>query len=227
MAFNAVVFDLDGTLLDTLPDIGEAMNRALQAIGLPALPAEEFRERVGWGARVLVEKSVPETLHCEELIECCLSEFKRQYEAQPASLTAAYDGVYALLDELQGRGIASAIVSNKPHSLTRLVVEQLLGEYRFAYVQGDHPDLPKKPDPTATLRAAAAMKSRPAETVFLGDSGVDMATALAAGMCPVGAAWGFRSQTELRDAGARFIIHRPLELLDMMTETRLAGGAKT
>ncbi len=216
MGINAVVFDLDGTLLDTLPDIADAMNRALTTLGYQSVSTEQYRYRVGWGARVLVEKTLPAEEQSESLIQRCIDEFQREYRAQPATRTVAYDGVLRLLQELSQRGVELSIVSNKPDELTQLVVKELLSDYRFAFVKGDHPDYVKKPDPQTTLLAIEAMGASAARTAFVGDSDVDMATAQAAGALAVGVAWGFRSPTELQQAGAQLVIEQPLELLRLL-----------
>ena len=216
MKFNAVLFDLDGTLLDTLSDTGSAMNRALATLGFDPLPLEEYRYRIGWGARVLAQNSLPAETHNDELITRCIGEFEREYRAQPATVTVPYDGVPELLDELALREIPFSIISNKPDALTRLVVRKLLGKYRFSFVQGDRAEVPRKPDPTTALQAAARMNAEPQNILFLGDSDVDMTTARAAAMFPVGAGWGFRSEAELRAAGAQAVIARPLELLSFI-----------
>ena len=216
MGINAVVFDLDGTLLDTLPDIADAMNRALTTLGYESVSTEQYRDRVGWGARVLVEKTLPAEDHSDSLIQRCLDEFQREYRAQPATNTVAYNGVLRLLQELSRRGVALSIISNKPDELTQLVVKELLSDYRFAFVIGDHPDYAKKPDPQTTLLALQAMGVSAERSAFVGDSDVDMATAQAAGTLAVGVAWGFRSRTELQQAGAQLVIEQPLELLSLL-----------
>ena len=216
MGINAVVFDLDGTLLDTLPDIADAMNRALTTLGYESVSTEQYRDRVGWGARVLVEKTLPAEDHSDSLIQRCLDEFQREYRAQPATNTVAYNGVLRLLQELSRRGVALSIISNKPDELTQLVVKELLSDYRFAFVIGDHPDYAKKPDPQTTLLALQAMGASAERSAFVGDSDVDMATAQAAGTLAVGVAWGFRSRTELQQAGAQLVIEQPLELLSLL-----------
>lgn len=216
MNFAAVLFDLDGTLLDTLSDIANAMNRFLVSIGLEPAPADVYRTRVGSGVRQLVTRSLPAEYQSEELIDRGVREWSRQYERAPADETVLYPGVERVLAQLANHEIPCSIITNKPDALAQLVVRSLLGEYRFALVQGDSPGLPRKPDPTAARTAARAMGVQPKQTVFLGDSDVDMQTAVAAGMFPVGAAWGFRGADELRRAGARTVLAQPLDLLDLM-----------
>lgn len=216
MSFSAVVFDLDGTLLNTLTDIANPMNRFLVSIGLESAPTEAYRTRVGSGLRQLVKRSLPLEYQTEELIERGMREWSREYERAPADATVPYPGVDRVLTELAAHGIPCSIISNKPDPLTQEVVQSLLGRYRFVLVQGDIPGMPRKPDPAASLNAARAMGVTPVETVFLGDSDVDMLTAIAAGMYPAGAAWGFRGAEELKNAGARAVLAQPLDLLDLM-----------
>ncbi len=216
MNFAAVLFDLDGTLLDTLSDIANAMNPFLLSIGLEPAPAEAYRTRVGSGLRQLVERSLPPEYQTAELIERGMRQWSIEYERAPADATVPYPGVDRVLAALGEHGIPCSIVTNKPDALAQVVVQSLLGRYRFESVQGDIPGLPRKPDPAVSLKMARAMGVAPEQTLFLGDSDVDMQTAIAAGMFPAGAAWGFRGAEELKLAGAREVLAQPLDLLDLM-----------
>ncbi len=220
MSIAGILFDLDGTLLDTLEDLADATNRALRSRGYPTHPTPEYRMMVGWGIRHLVEAALPPQDRRPESIEAVAREVSDFIREHPVIATRPYDGVPALLAELSRRGLHLVILSNKPDELTRLVVSALLGEVRFDAVQGARPDLPRKPDPRAALLLAEQIALAPERILYLGDSDVDMQTATAAGMYPVGAAWGFRTREELARSGARVIIERPGDLIALLEGPR-------
>lgn len=216
MSFQAVIFDLDGTLLDTIEDLKEAVNLSLERHGFPKHDSDAYRRMVGNGVMKLVELAMPADARAAERIALLDREVNEYLAAHPVTRTRPYPGVPELLGALQSRGVKTAILSNKPDHLTQKVVGVLLASWRFADVQGQRSGVPRKPDPAAALSMAHAMGASPDETLFLGDSDVDMKTAVAASMYPVGAAWGFRGAEELKSAGARRVINAPLELLDLL-----------
>lgn len=215
MPWHAVLFDLDGTLIDTLDDLADATNRVLAARGYPVHPAAAFRYFVGEGARVLIERALPETARTPATIEACLAAFRTDYGTNWCVKTRPYAGIPELLDGLVARGIKLGVVSNKPHQNVLDLVTTLLGDWSFDQVRGQREGVPTKPDPTSTLEVAHALGLKPAEMVFLGDSGVDMLTAVAAGMYPAGALWGFRQADELLAAGAQVLLPNPQAVLDL------------
>lgn len=217
MPAQAVLFDLDGTLLDTLADIAAAANAALVAEGMPAHPDAAYRRFIGDGVAMLVRRALPEGVeHDDARVDRCVRLFHETYATSWNVSTRPYDGIPALLDALAARGLPLAILSNKPDEFTRLCADAQLGRWAWAAVVGQREGVPRKPDPTSALAIAAGLGLGPADVVYVGDSGVDMRTATAAGMRAVGVSWGFRSVEELREIGASAIIDHPAQLLDLL-----------
>jgi phosphoglycolate phosphatase len=216
MNFHAVLFDLDGTLLDTLDDLADSTNLALRRLGLPEHPAESYKRFVGDGIDSLIRRAIPEDRRDSGTLLECVNLTRANYAARWAEKTRPYDGIAELLDALTTRGIRMAVFSNKPDEFTQLCVERLLAGWRFEVVLGARPTLPKKPDPAGARLIARSLQLETAEMVYLGDTDTDMQTAVAAGMFPVGALWGFRTAEELTAHGARTLIERPLDLLPIL-----------
>lgn len=214
MQKRAVIFDLDGTLLDSLADIAAAANRALAALEMPGHDVEAYRTMVGAGADVLMQRALPDER--QDLLDPALEGFRTHYRQTMIDHTAPYDGVPELLDALSDRRIPLAVLSNKPDPAARRIVDALLGRWNWSAVAGHRPDVPKKPDPTAAVRMAAEIGVEPADCLFVGDSAVDMQTAVGAGMKPVGVLWGFRGRAELIEHGAAHLLTTPSELLDQL-----------
>ena len=216
MKHKAVLFDLDGTLLDTLADLADSMNRALSRLGCPPHETDAYRYFVGDGIAEMARRALPEGSRDEQSVEKCIAAAAEEYARRWAERTRPYEGVAELLDELAARGVKMAVLSNKPDHFTKLIVSELLPHWKFQAVRGALPDVPRKPDPGAAIDLAAAMGVPPAEVLYLGDTNTDMQTAVAAGMYAVGAAWGFRSPEELTAAGAAVVISHPAELLVLL-----------
>jgi phosphoglycolate phosphatase len=213
MPHRAIVFDLDGTLLDTLEDLADSMNAVLAAAGYPTHPVAAYRHFVGDGVATLVRRALPAGAKGRDAgVAAMLQEYDRRWRAK----TKPYPGVEILLDGLTARGLPFAILSNKPEDFTRLTTHALLGRWRFAAVWGVGPDVPPKPDPAGALALAAALRVPPAEILYVGDTNTDMETAVAAGMEPVGALWGFRDAAELAASGARVLVERPEDVLALL-----------
>lgn len=208
---NGFVFDLDGTLLDTLDDIAAACNHALDKLGQPTHPAQAYKRMVGDGADVLVRRALPADQ--QPLADEALRLFNAYYTHHATDMTRLYPGVAELLDALSSREMPLAILTNKPQAATEVVVGELLSHWEWVAVFGHRPNVPKKPDPAAALEVAALMGLSPIEVGFVGDSSTDMLTAGNAGMTGIGAAWGFRGEEELRQHGAGMILHHPLDLM--------------
>ena len=213
-AVNALIFDLDGTLVDTLDDIAGALNRVLQARGFPAHDRASVRTMIGRGALHLVASALPE--RAADQAPCVADEFRREYAANLLVRSAPYPGVSALLTAAAGRGVAMSVLSNKPHDATRAIIGALFPSVPFVEVAGQRRDRPLKPDPTVALELAQRMQVAPACCGFVGDSGVDMATARAAGMRGLGVTWGFCGRAELLASGAHALLERPSTLLDAL-----------
>lgn len=212
MSYKAVLFDLDGTLLDTLDDLANAGNRVLAARSLPVHPVAAYRYFVGDGMATLVERILPPELRNAEEIAETVAAFQREYAANWDAHSAPYSGIAEMLDALVAGGLRLAVLSNKPEDFTRLCVERLLAPWSFAPVFGQRAGVPKKPDPAGALAVARELCLSPEEILYVGDTSIDMHTARAAGMNPVGVLWGFRGAEELQAAGAAMLISQPAEL---------------
>lgn len=220
MHYKAVIFDLDGTLLDTLEDLAAAGNRVLTAAGLPVHPVASYRYFVGEGLRVLIERIVPADRREPELLAGLAAAFSEDYGRNWHVRTRVYDGIPELLNGLQAKGMMLNVLSNKPHDFTLLCVRELLPGWQFRQVSGQQPDIARKPDPAGALRIAERIGLAPAEILYLGDTATDMRTAVAAGMHPLGALWGFRTAEELLANGAAAVLRRPTDLLGFILNPR-------
>jgi len=214
MRYDAVLFDLDGTLADTLDDIADAVNHALAREGLPTHPRDAYRALVGEGVERLVEQAVPTGR--DDLHDRVYEGVRDYYLEHMLDRTAPYPGVPELLDALLERATPMAVLSNKPALATVRIVDALFPPGTFAVVIGHSPDLAHKPDPGSALWIARELSVAPGRCLYLGDTSTDMETAVAAGMFPVGALWGFREASELLEHGALALIERPAELLPLL-----------
>ncbi|PKL17169.1 MAG: HAD family hydrolase [Spirochaetae bacterium HGW-Spirochaetae-5] len=213
--FKAVVFDLDGTLLDTIDDLGNSMNTVLASMGYPIHTIPEYKYFIGKGLRNLVTSVLPAEARDDKTIEHCLDKMFQEYGGRWGEMTLPYPGISELLDELTSRGIRLAILSNKAHLITMKVFDKYLSRWTFDAVFGERPGIPRKPDPTAALEIIEMLQIPAEQIVYLGDSGSDMETANSAGMYAVGALWGFRNAEELMEHGAKLMIQSPEELLKL------------
>jgi phosphoglycolate phosphatase len=210
---RGVIFDLDGTLLDSLGDIAAAMNRTLAARGFPTHPLHAYRSFIGEGVRKLAERALPPGAKNEAA--SLVAAYQTDYAEHLLESSAPYPGIPELLDALSSRGVPMAVLSNKPDAPTRLLVGTLLGRWRFKEVAGERPGVPRKPDPAAALELARAMGLAAADVSFIGDTLVDVLCARAAGMRPLGVLWGFRAQ-EVAASGVTTVRH-PDQLLPLLT----------
>lgn len=211
--FRGCVFDLDGTLLDTLADIGNAANAVLQQHGFPPHPLPAYRLFVGEGVRVLLTRALPREHRDEATLNACLASMQVEYQRHLNRTARPYTGIPELLSTLRERGIKLAVLSNKPDEFTARCVSEFFGTGCFDPIIGLRSGRPRKPDPSGALEIAGLWKVPPPEILYLGDSGTDMQTACAAGMVPVGVLWGYRDEAELRATGARRLLRHPAELL--------------
>jgi phosphoglycolate phosphatase len=217
--FDGVIFDLDGTLVDTLADIADALNHVLEARGLPSHGLPDYRRMIGAGVELLIERAVPASEH--EHSAAIIAEYRARYAQHMLDRSAPYPGVAELLAQLRARGVPLSVLSNKPDPATRQMIAKLFPEVPFVDVVGQRPDRPRKPDPTVALELAARMHVAAERCAFVGDTDFDMQTACAAGMFPVGVTWGFRDRAELLQHGARALIDRPAELLELASAAGL------
>ena len=216
MKFEAILFDLDGTLLNTLTDLADSANAALARLGFAAHPVEAYRYFIGKGMDGLVAQIVPQANRDDSTLGKCLALAKEEYAKRWHCTTEPSPGVLKLLARLEALEIPKAIYSNKPDEFTKLIVDRMLGDFNFKTVRGATPSTPKKPDPAAALQIAAELDIAPDKFLYLGDSNTDMQTANAAGMYAAGALWGFREAEELLASGAKVLVEEPLDVLDVL-----------
>lgn len=211
---NACIFDLDGTLTDTLASLTYSVNETLKEMGLSTITAEQCRSFVGNGARVLIEKALaavglPDKSRLEEGMEI----YGRIFDANCTYLVTPYEGVRDMLVKMKEQGMKLGVLSNKPHRQTVKVVREIFGEGMFDCVQGQQEGIARKPDPEGVYRLMDALKVSKEECLYVGDSEVDIQTGKNAGVRTIGVAWGFRTREILEAAGAEMIIDTPLELM--------------
>jgi len=218
MDFKAVIFDLDGTLLDTLEDIAGAMNSVLEKRGYPRHPIDAYRHFVGDGVTMLASRVLPEKKRTDEIVTELVKAYREAYGKNWKQKTKPYEGVPEMLDGLTERHVNLAVLSNKPDDATKKCVKGLLSEWNFLTVWGYRDGIPPKPDPTAALEIATRFDLEPGNILFLGDTSIDMKTGVSAGMYPVGALWGFRSREELMAGGAQTVIEQPQEILTLLDQ---------
>ena len=215
---SAAIFDLDGTLLDTLGDLADSVNAAMAMHGYPAHADEVVRSFIGNGAANLIRRAMPQQDREDAgLHAACLASFHQVYGENYANRTYAYDGVPELLADLQERDIPLGILSNKPHEFTRLCAKAYFDK-QFSVVIGQRDSVPKKPDPTGAIEVARELGVDVGKCVYVGDSGVDIQTAKAAGMISVGVSWGFRPVAELEALEPAAVVHSAGEILRLFEE---------
>lgn len=216
MGYKAIIWDLDGTLLDTLQDLADAVNHSLEAYSLPVRTKEEIRAIVGRGIRHLVENAVP-TGTDPATTDAVFGEFCTYYAAHSADATAPYAGIPAMLEKVSRAGVKMAIVSNKADFAVQDLVMRYFGE-EITLAVGAREDIPKKPAPDMVEYALARLGVTKAEAAYVGDSEVDVLTARNTGMDCLAVDWGFRSRETLREAGAERIFSTPQELMETITK---------
>ena len=215
---KALVFDLDGTVLNTLDDIGNACNMALQEHGYPIHPLKAYEQMVGNGFIVLMIRALPQGEY-ERLGEESFNELliyaQHYYAEHMCERTEPYQGIVEALTSLTHKEVVLAVLSNKPEPMTQKLISHYFPKINFAQVLGGRKDLPLKPDPTRVLTMLKELNCDPSQSMFIGDSNVDMETAKAANMIPIGVAWGFRGAKELTKYGAAKLLEDPLEIADL------------
>jgi len=224
MTARALIFDLDGTLLDTLADLADSGNAALAALGLPEHPQDAYRYFVGLGIEELVVRMLPENRRDDATVQQALARVGVEYKQRWRDKTRAYPGIPELLETLRGRGLPVCVLSNKPQHYTEITVEAFFPGRPFTHVRGARPEVPNKPHPAGALALATELGLSPGRVVFVGDSATDMKTARGAGMLPVGVLWGFRDEAELTKNGAAHLIARPDELLRILDDLEAQGA---
>ncbi|MGH7885206.1 MAG: HAD family hydrolase [Thermodesulfobacteriota bacterium] len=213
---EAIVFDLDGTLIDSLYDLGNSVNKALSTFGYPEHDIDKYKNYIGDGTEVMVTKALPEDKKDQLNIKKCLDKFNEIYEHDFNVNTRLYDGISSLLDKLIENKIRLSILTNKPYKFTEKYVESHLKCWEFDVVIAHKEGLPRKPDPSGALIIINELKVDCSKIIYLGDTGIDMITAVRAGMYPIGVLWGFREKEELLSNGAACLIENPLELMSLI-----------
>lgn len=212
MRYKVVIFDLDGTLLNTLEDIGNSCNKVIEVFGFTSHPIEAYGYFVGDGSRKLIERAT--NLDSKDpMIECMLSSFKDVYTKDLISKTALYEGIPEILDALEKEGVIMGIVSNKIHAFLQSCAQEYLSSWPFAKILGEREGIQSKPAPDSVNEIIQALDVSPKEVLFVGDTKTDMKTARNAKVDSCGVLWGFRDRKELENNNATYIIERPEELL--------------
>ena len=216
MGYKAIIFDLDGTLLNTIEDLTDSMNQVLSRFGFSGHDKEAYKYFVGDGIETLIRRALPANSLNEEMVSRCVAAMQEEYSRRWDKKTRPYPGIPALLDTLSQKGFLMAVLSNKPNDVSQMVVTKLLPKWSFKIILGARPSVPKKPDPAAALEIAETMHLAPDQFLYLGDTDTDMKTAVGAGMFPLGALWGFRTAQELMANGAKALIEKPLDVLQYL-----------
>ena len=216
-----VIFDLDGTLLDTIEDLGDSVNEVLSSRGYPEHSYDDYCLYIGDGMEKLIRRSIPDDLRNDELlVKGVLEDYKEAYTRNWKKKSKPYDGIMECLDDLKTHQIASAVLSNKPHNFTELCVESLIGNEHFISILGQRNGVNKKPSPDGAIEICNDVNVDPSDVIFIGDTNVDILTGVAAGMTTMGVLWGFRKEEELREAGADYIINHPNQILDVILNSK-------
>jgi len=215
MRHKGIIFDLDGTLVDTLGDVAASMNRGMKLHGFPEHQTEEYRDKVGWGIKRLAFLALPEEARNEETAAKVAADASRFYAEVPLVYSRPYPGISELVGALKQKKIKTAVLTNKPDHVAQLVIDGLFPRDYFNIVRGETSGRPRKPDPACVWDLLVEFGLNPSDVIFAGDSEVDMETALAAGCFPLGVSWGYRPRETIDKAGARRIIEKPEEMLEL------------
>jgi phosphoglycolate phosphatase len=215
MKFKGIIFDLDGTLVNSLEDISDAMNKVLQGLNYPTHTYDTYQYFIGSGLRNLVSKALPATNNSDEQIEICFECMIETYREVCTIKTKPYEGILELLDNLKSQDIKMAVFSNKADELTKKIASEIFPNHFDAAI-GLSTEALKKPNPFEAIQISKKWNLKPEEILFVGDSDIDMQTAVNANMFPVGVTWGYRTEDELMASGAKVVINKASELIDIL-----------
>jgi len=215
MKFKGIIFDLDGTLVNSLEDISDAMNTVLTGLNYPTHTYDTYQYFIGSGLRNLVSKALPASNNSEEQIEICFDCMINEYREVCTFKTKPYQGIIELLDNLVSRNIKLAVFSNKADELTKKIASEIFPDHFDAAVGLSTEEL-KKPNPFEAIGISKSWNLKPEEILFVGDSDIDMQTAINANMFPVGVSWGYRTEEELIASGAKVFINKPIDLIGIL-----------
>jgi len=218
MTYLSIIFDLDGTLLDTLDDIAESVNMVLTSHGFPPHQTEAYKIFLGNGLHNLISRSVPEATG-ESVIHDCCGAFGEIYSKNWKKNCSLYKGINTMLTDLSAQGLKLAVLSNKPHAFTCMFVDEFFDKDMFQLVFGQRDGVGKKPHPAGALNIATLLEIQPEKILFIGDSDVDIMTGKAAGMGTIGVSWGYRNVKELEENKADFIVNSPMEIVEYVLST--------
>ena len=210
-----VIFDLDGTLLNTIDDLAAATNHAMRELGYPPHGLWVYPNMVGNGGRKLIERALPDDARSEKTVNDALAAFRAYYDEHCCDATRPYNGIPELLEELSARGVNLAVTSNKYEAAVTRIIAHYFPSANFRAVLGNVDNMPRKPDPSIVFKALGMCPTPKAEVLYVGDSGVDMETARRACVESVGVTWGFRPITELQQAYADHIVSTPGQIAEL------------
>jgi phosphoglycolate phosphatase len=216
MKFDAAIFDLDGTLLDSLEDIGTAANRVLSQLGKPTYPLPDYRYLVGDGVAVLFQRALPECETDASLKAECMRLFEESYRHEWNKRSKPYEGIVSLLESVSLTGMKLGVLSNKPDPFTKQCANHFFPTVRFDLVVGHSAAFPRKPDPSSAHWMASQWDIESSRIAYVGDTNTDMKTAVGARFFAIGVSWGFRPESELREHGAIEVVHSPQQLHDLL-----------
>lgn len=215
MKFKGIIFDLDGTLVDSLHDISDAMNTVLESLNYPTHTYDTYQYFIGSGLRNLVSKALPATNNSDDQIEICFECMINEYREICTLKTKPYEGILELLENLTSKNIKMAVFSNKADELTKKIASEIFPNY-FDTAVGLSTEELKKPNPFEAVEISKNWNLKPEEILFVGDSDIDMQTAVNANMFPVGVSWGYRTEEELKTSGAKLVINNASELIEIL-----------
>ncbi|MFH6992137.1 HAD family hydrolase [Flavobacterium sp. FlaQc-48] len=215
MKFKGIIFDLDGTLVNSLEDISDAMNTVLTGLNYPTHTYDTYQYFIGSGLRNLVSKALPASNNTDDQIETCFECMVDEYRKVCTLKTKPYEGILELLKTLSSKNIKLAVFSNKADELTKKIAAEIFPDY-FDTAVGLSTELLKKPNPFEAIEISKNWNLNTEEIIFVGDSDIDMQTATNASMFPVGVSWGYRTEEELKASGAKIVVNNPSELIDLL-----------
>ena len=219
--YKVCIFDLDGTIADTVESIAHVGNQTLRAFGLPEIPVKDYNFYAGDGADVQVKRMLAAVPGGDKVdYEEVRTQYRKWFAENPFYHVKPYDGILELLEGLKAQGIKIAVLSNKPHGAAVEVVHKIFGQDMFHKIQGQTSEIPRKPSPIGALAVAKEFGALPQECLYCGDTNTDMDTGKAAGMFTIGVTWGFRPRTELEEHHADKIVDQPSEFLELASECR-------
>ncbi|OFX57401.1 MAG: hypothetical protein A2046_06410 [Bacteroidetes bacterium GWA2_30_7] len=221
MKFKAIIFDLDGTLLNTLDDLADSVNFILTEHSFPVHNIDAYKTFVGDGAFELISRALPESKRERDFIKNLVIQFQEIYDKICLAKTRPYGNITEVLQILHQQNVNLNVLSNKPHQFTVSIVNHYFGDISFSQIWGERIEFARKPNPASALEISKLIDISPSEIIFVGDSVIDIKTAISAGMMPVGVSWGYHSAKKLENAGCNVILEKPEDILEFMNKNRI------